>query len=59
MRPAVAAKINEQVKSKRMTEAPIKLPQGHSIPVLSNGEIATLLDHEDTAQRPERDRVVN
>jgi hypothetical protein len=32
---------------KRMTEAPIKLPPGHSIPVLSNGEIATLLDHEE------------
>jgi hypothetical protein len=27
---------------KRMTEAPVKLPPGHSIPVLSNGEIAML-----------------
>jgi hypothetical protein len=34
---------------KRMTEAPVKLPPGHSIPVLSNGEIATLFDHEDLA----------
>jgi hypothetical protein len=32
-----------------MTEPPIKLPPGHSIPVLSNGEIATLFDREDLA----------
>jgi len=32
-----------------MTEAPVKLPPGHSIRVLSNGEIATLFDHEDLA----------
>jgi len=33
-----------------MTEAPVKLPAGHAIPVLSNvlsnEEIATLFDHE-------------
>ena len=34
---------------KRMTEAPVKLPPGHSIPALSNGEIAMLFDHEDLA----------
>jgi len=34
---------------KRMTEAPVKLPPGHSIPVLSNGEIAMLFDQEDSA----------
>jgi len=39
----------QYVEPKRMTEAPIKLPPGHSIPVLSNGEIATLFDHEDVA----------
>jgi len=32
-----------------MTEAPVKLPPGKSIPVLSNSEIATLFDHEDLA----------
>ncbi len=32
---------------KRMTEAPVKLPAGHAIPVLSNEEIATLFDHEE------------
>lgn len=39
----------QYVQRKRMTEAPVKLPPGHSIPVLSNGEIATLFDHEDLA----------
>jgi hypothetical protein len=32
-----------------MTEAPVKLPPGHSIPVLTNSEIASLFDHEDMA----------
>jgi hypothetical protein len=27
----------------------VELPPGHSIPVLSNGEIASLFDHEDLA----------
>jgi hypothetical protein len=35
--------------SSDMTEAPVKLPAGHAIPVLSNEEIATLFDHEDLA----------
>jgi hypothetical protein len=39
----------QYVQRKRMTEAPVKLPPGHSIPVLSNGEISTLFDHEDLA----------
>jgi hypothetical protein len=37
-------------KRKRMTEAPVKLPPGHTIPVLSNSEIAALFEHEDIAQ---------
>jgi hypothetical protein len=41
----------EQVapQRKRMTEAPIKLPPGHSIPIRSNGEIAQLFEQEDVA----------
>lgn len=39
----------QSVQRTRMTEAPIKLPRGHSISVLSNGEIATLFDHDDVA----------
>ena len=39
----------QYVPRKRMTEAPVKLPQGHSIPALSNREIATLFGHEDLA----------
>jgi hypothetical protein len=38
------------LKRKRMTEAPVKLPPGHAIPVLSNSEIAALFDREDIAQ---------
>ena len=34
-------------KRKRMTEAPIKLPPGHTIPIRSNIEIAQLFDQED------------
>jgi len=34
---------------KRMTEAPIKLPPGHIIPVRSNAEIAQMFEQEDTA----------
>jgi len=34
---------------KRMTEAPIKLPPGHTIPVRSNAEIAQMFDQEDVA----------
>ena len=34
-------------KRKRMTEAPVNLPHGHTIPVLSNSEIAAMFDHED------------
>lgn len=32
---------------KRMTEAPIKLPPGHSIPIRSNSELAQLFEQED------------
>lgn len=31
-------------KRKRMTEAPVKLPKGHTIPIRSNPELAELLD---------------
>jgi len=31
----------------RMTEAPIKLPPGHTIPIRSNSEMAQLFDKED------------
>jgi hypothetical protein len=34
-------------KRKRMTDAPIKLPPGHTIPVRSNSEIAQLFNEED------------
>lgn len=34
-------------KRKRMTEAPIKLPPGHTIPIRSNSESAQLFDQED------------
>jgi hypothetical protein len=34
-------------KPKRMTEAPIQLPPGHTIPIRSNSELAQLFDHED------------
>ena len=34
-------------KRKRMTEAPIKLPPGHTIPIRSNREIAQLFDQEE------------
>lgn len=39
----------QYVPRKRMTEAPIKLPPGHSVPVLSNREIASLFEQEDVA----------
>jgi hypothetical protein len=32
---------------KRMTEAPIKLPPGHTIPIRSNSEIALLFEQQD------------
>ena len=32
---------------KRMTEAPIRLPPGHTIPILSNSQIAQLFNEED------------
>jgi hypothetical protein len=35
---------------KRMTEAPVRLPPGHTIPILSNSEIAKLFEQEDIAQ---------
>jgi hypothetical protein len=31
-------------KRKRMTEAPVKLPEGHTIPIRTNQELAELLD---------------
>ncbi len=34
-------------KRQRMTEAPIKLPPGHTIPIRSNSELAQLFDQED------------
>jgi hypothetical protein len=35
---------------KRMTEAPVRLPPGHTIPIRSNSEIAKLFEYEDIAQ---------
>jgi len=32
---------------KRMTEAPIKLPPGHTIPIRSNSELAQLFEQDD------------
>src|SRR3569833_3027437 len=34
-------------KRTRMTEGPIKLPSGHTIPIRSNSEMARLFDQED------------
>lgn len=34
---------------KRMTEPPVKLPRGHTIPLRSNREIAQMFDQEDIA----------
>ena len=34
---------------KRMTEAPVKLPAGHTIPIRSNREIAQMFEQEDIA----------
>jgi hypothetical protein len=34
-------------KRQRMTEAPIKLPPGHTIPIRSNSELMQLFDQED------------
>jgi hypothetical protein len=34
---------------KRMTEAPVKLPAGHTIPIRSNSELAHLFEQEDIA----------
>jgi hypothetical protein len=34
-------------RRQRMTEAPIKLPPGHTIPIRSNSELAQLFDQED------------
>ncbi len=34
---------------RRMNDAPIKLPAGHTIPVRSNAEIARLFEQEDVA----------
>ncbi len=43
--------LNEEEPSnrQRMTEAPVKLPADHSIPVMTNREIAALLEREDLA----------
>jgi hypothetical protein len=35
---------------KRMTEAPVRLPPGHTIPIRSNSEIAKLFEQENIAQ---------
>ncbi len=35
---------------KRMTEAPVRLPPGHTIPIRSNSEIAKLFEQEEIAQ---------
>jgi hypothetical protein len=33
-----------------MTEAPVKLRDGHTIPLISNRQIAAMFDHEDIEQ---------
>ncbi len=38
-----------QPERRRMNQAPIKLPPGHSIPIRSNAEIAQLFEQEDVA----------
>jgi hypothetical protein len=38
---------SSDAKRHRMTEAPIKLPPGHTIPIRSNSELAQLFDQED------------
>ena len=38
------------LERKRMTEAPVRLPPGHTIPVRSKSEIAKLFEQEDIAQ---------
>ena len=35
---------------KRMTEAPVRLRPGHTIPIRSNSEIAKIFEQEDIAQ---------
>ena len=35
---------------KRMTEAPVRLPPGRTIPIRSNSEIAKMFEQEDIAQ---------
>jgi hypothetical protein len=35
---------------KRMTEPPVRLPPGHTIPIRSNSEIAKIFEQEDIAQ---------
>jgi len=34
---------------KRMTEAPVMLPPGHTIPIRSNSEIAKIFEQQDVA----------
>jgi hypothetical protein len=34
---------------KRMTDAPVKLPAGHTIPIRSNNEIAKMFEQQDIA----------
>jgi len=34
---------------KRMTEAPVRLPPGHTIPIRSNSEIAKIFEQQDVA----------
>jgi len=34
---------------KRMAEAPVRLPPGHTIPIRSNDEIAKIFEREDVA----------
>ncbi|HEX4242442.1 MAG TPA: hypothetical protein VHZ53_13610 [Steroidobacteraceae bacterium] len=34
---------------KRMTEAPVRLPPGHAIPVRTNEEIAKMFEQEDVS----------
>lgn len=37
-------------KRKRMTEAPVKLPKGHTIPIRTNQELAEMFEQEDIAK---------
>jgi hypothetical protein len=40
---------DQSAERKRMSEAPVRMPPGHTIPILSNSELAKLFEQEDIA----------